>query len=310
MTCKDIHEQITAFVDDRIDEVEYREKVQQHIEYCPDCRSVYEMELLTKLAVKHHTSRVPTPDALRRAIASEVEQIEKQRLAEIELQRPGVDTTDWIDRFARQYLSPVGIGLALVLVSAASYLLVDPFASGFGPIGSDPVVEQPSGSADPGNADPGSESGAVAVNFFNKAAENFRAIESRQLGVQFESSNPEELATFFRENGVSYPVRFANVTLPLVGGVVSSHGSTRLAHLVYLDRDTIVYIFEIPVALLDRREIFYVSEDVLNRLRSGEQIWDANASGVSTLMLRQDAVVLAVVANLDRASFERVVPIQ
>lgn len=300
MTCKDIHEQITAFVDDRIDEAEYREKVQQHLEYCPDCRSVYEMELLTKLAVKHHTSRVPTPDALRRSIASGVEQLEKERLAEIESRRAPLPEPDWLDRFARQYLSPAGIAIALVLVMVGTGLLFDPFGTGAAEVVDQTPVDKgitPSGKR-------------VAVNLFNQAADNFHAIENEQLTLQLKSSNPEELSEFFRENGVSYPVRFAKVSLPLAGGVVSNHGSTRLAHLVYLDGETIVYIFELPAELLDRRELFYVSDDVLNRLRSGEHIWDVPAAGESTLVMRHDAVVMAVVANLDRAAFERVVPIQ
>lgn len=301
VTCKDIHEQITAFVDDRIDEAEYREKVQQHLEYCPDCRSVYEMELLTKLAVQQHIHHVPTPDTLRRSIAGGVEQIESERLAEIEARRRHDLEQDWLDRFARQYLSPAGIGIALALVALGSILLFDPFAS----VDTLPVVEQTPGSHDADPSDP-----TIAANLFVRASENFSAIEKHQLDVQFHTSDPERLAGYFREHGVTYPVRFAPVSLPLAGGVVSSHGSTRLAHLIYLDGERIVYIFEVPAALLDRREIFYVSDDVLRRLHAGERIWEALTPERSTFVVRQEGVVLAVVANLDRPAVERLVSIQ
>jgi hypothetical protein len=301
VTCKDIHEQITAFVDHRIDEAEYREKVQQHLNYCPDCRAVYEMELLAKLAVQHHTARVPTPESLRRSIAGGVEEMERARLAEIEARHQVGAEPDWLDRFARHYLSPAGIGIALVLVTLGSWFLFDPFVAG-----TDPIVDATP--APPVQIN--TTASSSAVNLFNQAAENFEAIERRQLSVQFQTSDPERLAGFFRENGVAYPVRFAPVSLPLAGGVVSTHGSTRLAHLIYLNGDTIVYIFEVPVDLLDRRDIVYVSDDVLQRLHRGEHIWESPARGESTLMVRQERVVMAVVANLDRPAFERVVPIQ
>jgi hypothetical protein len=303
VTCKDIHEQITAFVDDRIDEAEYREKVQQHLDYCPDCRSVYEMELLTKLAVQQHVHNVPTPDALRRSIVGGVEQIETERLAAIEARRRLELEQDWLDRFARQYLSPAGIGIALVLVALGSILLFDPFA---GSSSEQPIVEEKPAPRPTVNT----SNSTAATNLFNQAADNFTAIENRELDVQFRTNDPERLASFFRENGVTYPVRFAPVSLPLAGGVVSTHGSTRLAHLVYLDGETIVYIFELPAALLDRRDIVYVSDDVLRRLKAGERIWEAPTTKRSTLVLRKDDVVMAVVSNLDRPAFERIVPIQ
>jgi hypothetical protein len=71
-----------------------------------------------------------------------------------------------------------------------------------------------------------------------------------------------------------------------------------------------VYIFELPAALLDRRDIVYVSDDVLRRLKAGERIWEAPTTKRSTLVLRKDDVVMAVVSNLDRPAFERIVPIQ
>ena len=292
MTCKEIHEQITAYVDNRVDEQEYRSKVQQHITYCPDCRAAYELELMTKLAVQERAKRSTASDALRRSIESGVDAMSDDRRAAIAA--PEVRTVSAADRFWSFFTAPIGVAVAVLLVIVGAWAIVRPS----GPSTAE-IVDTPGPVA-------GSEGArkVVAENFFNKSLQNFEAIVAGQLSPQFSTSDSRELSEFFKEKGVGYAVAYPRVSAPLAGGVVSNHGDLHFAHVIYTKGDQVYYIFEVPQALLRKGDAVYVTKDVMDRLDHGEKIWQEPGGSQRLVMFKKGDVVCAMVSNAPRAAME------
>ncbi|MDB5034846.1 MAG: hypothetical protein JWQ98_2087 [Chlorobi bacterium] len=292
MTCKEIHEQITAYVDNRVDEHEYREKVQQHIKYCPDCRAAYELELMTKTVVHDRAPRSVTPDGLRQSIAGQVGALSDERKSGI-LNGAAQPEQGWFDRFGDIFLSPVGVAIASILVIAGAWGV-------FG--GSKPqvaVLDSPPASVSAGDDKPHPD------NFFNKANENYRAIADGHLVPQLATHDSRELTDFFKENGVGYGVIFLPARAPLTGGVVSNHGDAHFAHLIYGGASTIYYVFEVPQATLKQGKVFYITDDIMQRLDRGEDIWEEPSADARLVMFKKGDIICAMVSNAPRASMEQ-----
>jgi hypothetical protein len=295
LTCQELHEQISAYVDNRVDAVEYRRKIEQHISYCPECRAAYQAELATKMVVRDRYSRMPASESLRRNIAGSLDSLSALEREEAERARPPLRRGDWIDRFAADYLSPTGIVVALLLVLGGAGLIVL-----FPRTGQSPVLSGGTGGPVVDTA-----AGGHSQNFFNKAEDNFQAIVDGKLHLQLATQKPEELQQYFKQNGVGYDVRFTQVRAPLAGGVVSQHGKTRFAHMVYTSGDTILYVFEVPHDALVRGDIVYVTSDVLERLDKGEDIWIEPMPNRSLVMIKRDGVMMAVAGNVPKATLQQ-----
>ncbi len=301
MTCKELHEEITAFVDNRVDEEEYRKKVREHITFCSDCRAAYERELATKIAARDRSGRAGAPDMLRAAILDDVDRAAEERRQEAERRQRAIhgDPT-WLDSFFARYFSPIGVVAALLLVIGGSAVLYmqseDRPKLAHAPEG--PIQQAPANGA-----------AAVPENFFNKASNNFQAIEAGKLGLQVETSDPAELKSYFSSHGVGYPVVFTPVKAELAGGVVSNHGRRNFAHLVFAEGKTLLYIFEVPYDALAAGDVVYVTPDVLKRLDGGEVIWEEPA-GSQLAMFKQDGVVLAAVSNASRPEMRQLMALK
>jgi len=297
VTCTEIHEQITAYVDDRVDEEEYRQKVQQHITYCPDCRAAYELELKTKMVVHQRAQRVAMPLALRQAIEHGVQAASRERADQIRGDVRAGDRAGWFDRFGGFFTSPIGVVVAMLLVIVGAYVIFAPVEQGGG-VGGPPqdphVVLEQRRSANP-------------ENFFNKAASNFAAILEGNLTVQHATSDRQELARYFQEKGVAYTIAFPRVHAELVGGVVSEHGPARYAHLVYAVGDTLIYMFEVPKDELRDGKVVYVTQDVMEQLEQGKAFWEEPYGTMRLVMFEQGDVICAVVSNAPRSSLEHLV---
>lgn len=301
MTCKEIHDQITAYVDDRVDEASYRAKVRQHIEHCANCRREYEAELSTKLAVRRHSTRTRSPESLRAAVAHDIAS-QSPDGPSAQPARPQRGSVSWLDHFAKDWMSPGGVTIALGIVAGAIWLLGD--------IGhSDDVVL------------PGQEVAAVGdsaapalpspTNFLNQALRNFDAIKGGQLGLAYETAETADLVSYFRKEGVPYDARVPSVRLPLIGGVVSKHGpgqTTSLAHWVYAKGEDLVYFFEVPERDLRAGTIFYLTNDALDNLKKGEHLWQEFGPSSHLCAFEAGDRVYAVVSNLEKDQLRRIVP--
>lgn len=301
MTCKDLHEQITAYVDDMVDEAEYRAKVEQHIKQCPQCRAAFEMELVTKTVIREHAHRTAAPSALRDAIAGGVDAIARERV-DAGLERSAASGRGVLDRFSHIFTAPVGVALACILIVVAMYEVFhwnDPHPA----IGSAVIVE----SGDQPAPEP---KAAGPENFFNKAASNFQAIVAGQLGVQHATDDCQELKRYFHDSGIAYPVTCVPMPLTLAGGVVSEHGRSKFAHLVYSADEVVVYVFEVPKSALQRGDVVYVTSEIMRELDAGKVFWEEPGANAHLAMFERGDIVYAVVSNAPRPRMEQLLALK
>lgn len=306
MTCQEIHEQITAFVDNRIDQDEYRRKVQDHISYCSECRTLYEMELMTKLAVNRHGQRNQAPPGLRESISAGVADIDAERRAAIERERPDPDgEADWLDRFAGSFVSPVGVAIATLIVLASASAIWNPFA---GTAETQVQAEYvppppPKELAKPDRA----------LNFFNAAVRNFDLLQAGELAPDLTTSDAKAVEEHLRSAGVSYSVVPLNVGVPLQGALVSEHrpaGQTvYFAHRVFGKDDISVYVFEVPKSAISEGNVVYLTEDSMNRLNSGETLWEESGERRTLAIFAKGNNVLAAVGNVNRPTLQSLLPL-
>jgi hypothetical protein len=215
----------------------------------------------------------------------------------------GTEETDKVDKDAPRsggvLTNPIGIVVALVVVIACGFMVIRASDRGDGKI----LVEgaPPAGSSE--TAAPAKPAGPE--NLFNKAGDNFTSILTGRLTEGLKTSDPEELAQYFKENGVTYPVTFAPVRAELKGGAISQHGQTRMAHVFFAKGDATIYLFEVPLDVVRRKNIVEISDEVLKQLEAGNTLWEQPGSNTLAMFKKGD-LICVIVANLWK---EELVPI-
>jgi hypothetical protein len=298
VTSKELHEEITAFVTDRVDEREYRAKVQQNVKSCPDCRASYERELVARLAARDRSGSPGAPSASPAGALDGTASSAAQRASAPGALRAHAGKPNWLDTFHTYYFSSFGIVLALVLVIGCAFLLYShrPAPGPLNAVHSDAAVKVDGMPSAP-------------ENFFNRAAKNFDAMLAGKLGVDSKTEDQAELREYFKSNGVSYPVLFEPVRASLAGGLVSHHGGQSFAHLVYSKGETYLYLFEVPYAALASGNVVYVTPDVLKRLDGGETIWE-EPLGSPLAMYRKGDIVIAALSNASRPAMAQMLAVK
>ena len=297
LSCEDIHAQIKEYVQNRINEDEYRRDVAGHIQDCSSCREAYAEEVMTRMVVRSRFPGNATPEETRTSIERSLNALSGTSLPA---------RRHSYTRRSKRKSPQVPIFVLLLLVTGlGAYIL---FFNDWGPEETvTETVERPRRSTRPTSAPTRKSSGPV--NFFNQALENFKSIESGELSVQFEATNLSSLKQTFSENQVS-SVAFAGVSLPLKGGIVSTHNDdVHLAHMVYSDGTTLLYIFEAPLSTLENGSAVYITQDIAEELQSGEKIWVRSDGGVNLVMYKNGDVVEAAVANTPPLKLQRLLGI-
>ncbi|MCX7929990.1 MAG: hypothetical protein N2663_04655 [Chlorobi bacterium] len=137
-----------------------------------------------------------------------------------------------------------------------------------------------------------------AVDFRTESLENFQAIVGGKLTVAKATNDFATLAEFFRSQGISYRLVDVPFKATLVGGVVSEHNGTKLAHFVYRRGDTLIYMYQAPEELFERG-ILAVPASVEPYVHTGK--WYAeNVSAGSWMFWRVQSVYCSVVANVPK----------
>jgi len=291
VTHQELHEQVAAFVDDRVDEQQYRAKVQGQIAYCPECGAAYEREVTTGTVVRERSDAAPAPDSLRRSIATELDRIDGRRGADGGRRSSG----GFLGRIAARNRSPIIPSLACILFLAGAFQLWRSSTA-------ETIVAIPKSALPP----PAIASNSKApANFFNFASATFQAIREKKLGVQVRTDDPAELAAFFKEKGVEYDVPVPHLGLPLAGGFVTaaSKGGS-LAHIVYSSGDRILYLLQVPYDRILKEEGVYMTRDVLDRLDAGDRIWEEPTYNTPISVGKSGTMVVAAVANVPRSEME------
>jgi hypothetical protein len=293
LTQKEIHEQITAYVNERVDEQEYRTKIEGQIKDCPECRTSFEEELKTKMVERPIARQNSSSDTVEGTLAGSTNRLPSGEDSAAKRVQPDGDET-WLSRFAGNYVSSGGIIFALFLVLGGVAMLVYPPGGG--------VTSEKSFVVAEGAPVIDTSTSTRPQNFFNKASKNFRDIRDGKFPLGVEATDNASLTQYFQQQKLGYNVLFPTVTVPLVGGVVSQHGTTRLAHMLYAKDDTMIYVFEVPEGLLRQGNVMYVTEDVMQRLTTGEKIWVEESGTSSQVTYKQGDVIFNITSNVPRTT--------
>ncbi len=297
VTTKELHEQITEFVDSRVDATAYRSKVEGYIGESADGRKEYEAALAPKLQVRHRNDRsTPSSDGVRGSLE---EGASGSRTAAAPIVEPKVS---FLVRFYADFVSSLGIVLAIGLVGIGIYLLVGK---------STPDPEKLVVTADEIDATAPEKQRTTPENFLNQASKNFRSILRHELGVAVESSNPKEVLDYFKTEGVVTPPDILPVRATLVGGLVTKNGageSLKTPHCIWQKGKTLVYLWEIAESALQKGDVFYLTPDALAKLDKGEKMWQEFDGDQTLVAFKRGSQIAIVVANLDRTELPQIVP--
>lgn len=292
LSCEEIHEQITAYVDDRVDEEEYRQKVAAHIESCSACRDEYEREIMTKMVIRQRFPRIGTPSDLRSTI--------EEGLDGVATGRTGVRRRAYTATSRRRSPQRSILLLLLVIAGLATYILL------FNDSSSGPVTDADREAQSRSRTERTTPSRTITgpANPFNLAMENFEGALTGEFTIGHETGDLAELKSYFSRNGVP-SVAFAGVPMQLKGGTVKTHGGQPIPHIVYSDDGSTLYLFEIGWENLQAGKGVYITEDVAQKLSAGESIWVDVSRDANLVMYKSGNVVEVVVANRGPADMRR-----
>lgn len=138
---------------------------------------------------------------------------------------------------------------------------------------------------------------AAPFRLYEASYANFQDIVGGTLELGKRTSNPTELASFFRDQGVVYTVFFPTIDATLEGGVVSEHHGQHYAHLVYRAGDHLIYIFEVDEPSIEGN-MFAMASDVADDLEHSRWHWEERA-GVGTMFVwESNNIVCSAVSDL------------
>lgn len=298
-TSKELHEQITAYVDSSIDTAAYRSKVEGTIGTAPEGRREYEAELAPKLVVRDKSARPASSNGVRGSLESG---ITKGGDAAPPTRVEPEPKVGFLAGFYADFVSSIGIVLALGLVGLGIYLLV-----GMGPSEPGKLVV----AADDIDPAPAAKPRTTPENFLNQASKNFRSILRHELGVAIESSDAKEVLDYFKTEGVTSAVELLPVRATLVGGLVMKQGpgeALKSPHAIWQKGETLVYLWQIEESALQKGDVFYLTPDALEKLDKGEKMWQEFDGAQTLVAFKRGSQIFVVVANIDRTEFPGVIP--
>lgn len=299
MTHQELHEQITAYVDNRIDPVENRVRIEEHIRYCPECRERFEQELVTKMMIRDRLERINAPAALRSSISNGLDREGDERVG-MGRRDDSLQPRSGFKQFALNVFSRTGVVLASVAVIAGAWLLVGNTH--------EPVIAVVGSGTPTVQASPKTES--ASANFINVAAEHFQALIEKKLSISHPTEDQGELAGYFQSLGISYQVPFRQVRAALTGGDVVKVGQSRVAQWAYLRGDTTAVLFvAAPIEALKQGSSYSLSPDALKKLEGGEVIWQEFGLNAQAVVYdSKTRTVSCIVANTPPQELKSIVP--
>ena len=138
---------------------------------------------------------------------------------------------------------------------------------------------------------------ASTVDLYNASYDNFQKVVKGEIELAMQTSDVEELKSFFRGEGVEYDVFFPEVAAELRGGVVSDHDGQKFAHLVYGVGEHLVYIFEVDEASVARNNVA-MNRTVAQDLAESRWHWEER-SGVGTMFVwESNNIICSAVSDL------------
>lgn len=295
MTSTELIDEIAANVSNRVNEEEYRSRIADSAGACAECRVQFEAEVGRRFRIKpirEQTSITPLPAASASGNAASNDERQVSHASDSPV---GSRSRDWISRFEADWLSTGGHLIAVILIAGSLWLL-----GAFTPK-TDAVLPGHVAVDRPGGTSPDR---TPRINALNQAVKNLAAIGRGDLVITHDEDDPNALREYFKDEGVDYDIDVARSRLPLSGGFVSRHadmGTERtFAHWVYVQGDDRIVVFPLPVRVLTSGRVFYLTQDALARLRSGERLWEDFGDGGTVCAVLKGEVVYVVASTLAR----------
>ena len=264
MECRKFQEHITAAVDNALDENEKR-SLDAHLAQCPECRSEFEAEKLTRNIVKARCQRLRAPGYVLQRI---VEQLETEQTRK---------TYWWSDLFASRYFRPA---VAFAATCVVVVLLV---------------------SNNQTNAPRIVEASVLPPNdIVGLSLANYAAIERGEIKPQLISDKHERVQSFF-DGKTDFPVIVPKVIgCTLVGGVANQFSGKTLAHVLYSHHDeAIVYIYETCWETVQKSSPFHLATDIQGELKRTGWYTISQPDGRTVVLWTNGNTLCAAVARLD-----------
>ena len=266
MTCQEIKEHITAAVDRRLDG-EIKQSFEAHMVQCPDCRSEFELELLTKKYLRARLVRSRAPSAISGRILSQLNAFADEESSASRMSR----------LWAFPRLRPALVIGTIALVALVLFLSV-PFNTRHRHTSPDDN------------------------NILHQSFNNYDAVLDGTLKPQVASSDPAEVKTFFAKS-VNYDVKVPHISkCKLIGGLISNYQGKSLAHLVYKHGDEVVYLYQIDMQTVLEGKTLMLPPKVREELLRTGWYTEAPHAKCSLVIWVVDSTLCTAVADMDKSS--------
>ncbi|MFY7999031.1 MAG: anti-sigma factor family protein [Candidatus Kapaibacteriota bacterium] len=144
--------------------------------------------------------------------------------------------------------------------------------------------------------------------FVKESLQNYRAVCTGAITLQYKTNSFEKLDEFFHQNGIQYNIVHPRINAELLGGVVSEEFGKKSAHLVFKHGDTLLYMWEIDV---DDKTAKHASmrDEIWALLDKGEWLWDTKTGDSATVVFWEDEkqgkrTLCSVVSALPRTNLQ------
>lgn len=264
-------ENITAFVDNELKNNKQEKELSDKIETDAELKFEYQIQNSMKNLLQKRFAEQKAPEHLRSKV-----------LYSIRTEVPASRSNQSIGIFEqlKQLLNPGKIQFAfgMAIILAALLFLFQPFST----------QEQTSNT---------SIKQARIGGIFFEANNNFDKIREGKLKCQITSSNPEEVASFFKKAGVSYEVsipKFKN--WDLAGGVVSEANGKKLAHQVYSGpNNEILYLYQVSDNYC-KKSIVQISDEMLSYIENNPY-YKVEEQNQATYLWKSGSNIYTLVTN-------------
>jgi mycothiol system anti-sigma-R factor len=139
------------------------------------------------------------------------------------------------------------------------------------------------------------------TNVMKQAFSNYRAVLRGEIKPQMLSSNVEQVQRFF-SGKTEFPAFVPTMNgCTLVGGVVNEVSGKTLAHVVFNHHGSeLVYVYEACWETVQQGELFHLSKEIQDQVRSGEPYVATDAQGCTVVLWQKNKTLCSAVAKLDQ----------
>jgi len=238
-TAFNIDELITSYIDNQISDPELQKQVEDMISGDANLNSKYRSELLTKNLFRERIKQAELPDETYNKITLSINTLVQNQIAVSNVNSLGfwqtlVNVITTPVRFGRMPVPRYAFAVIFILIAASAFLYINSKGN---------KIKNPYVLA-------GTEKSIMvqAVNSFHKILDG-------DFNLQYKSSNAAEVEKFVRDNALfnAFIPKIDNYSL--TGCKLNDYNGMKLAHLVYVSGDDIIYIYQTTMDAIVKNDL-------------------------------------------------------